>query len=60
MEKKLLIAVDDSRHSENALRYAASLNETVSDSNLSCFTFSPRSLSTCWMKPEPNPGPMPN
>jgi nucleotide-binding universal stress UspA family protein len=31
MEKKILIAVDDSRHSENALRYAAALRETVSD-----------------------------
>ncbi len=31
MEKKVLIAVDDSRHSENALRYAASLRETLSD-----------------------------
>ena len=31
MEKKILIAVDDSRHSENALRYAASLRETVSN-----------------------------
>jgi nucleotide-binding universal stress UspA family protein len=29
MEKKVLIAVDDSRHSENALRYAASLYSTV-------------------------------
>lgn len=31
MEKKILIAVDDSRHSENALRYAASIHETLSD-----------------------------
>jgi nucleotide-binding universal stress UspA family protein len=31
MEKKLLIAVDDSRHSENALRYAAGIYATVSD-----------------------------
>lgn len=31
MEKKILIAVDDSRHSENALRYAAALRETVND-----------------------------
>jgi len=29
MEKKVLIAVDDSRHSENALRYAAGLYEAV-------------------------------
>lgn len=29
MEKKILIAVDDSRHSENAIRYAAGLYETV-------------------------------
>lgn len=31
MEKKVLIAVDESRHSENALRYAAAMNETVSN-----------------------------
>jgi nucleotide-binding universal stress UspA family protein len=31
MEKKILIAVDDSRHSENALRYAATLYETAHD-----------------------------
>jgi nucleotide-binding universal stress UspA family protein len=29
MEKKVLIAVDDSRHSENAVRYAADLHGTV-------------------------------
>ena len=29
MEKKVLIAVDDSRHAENALRYAAGLYESV-------------------------------
>lgn len=29
MEKKVLIAVDDSRHSENTLRYAASLIDSV-------------------------------
>jgi hypothetical protein len=27
MEKKVLIAVDDSRHSENALRYVAGIYE---------------------------------
>jgi nucleotide-binding universal stress UspA family protein len=31
MEKKILIGVDDSRHTENALRYAFSLHETVND-----------------------------
>ena len=31
MEKKVLIAVDDSRHSENALRYAAGLSESVKE-----------------------------
>ncbi len=31
MEKKVLVAVDDSRHSENSLRYAAGLIETVKD-----------------------------
>jgi len=41
MEKKLLIAVDDSRHSENALRYAASLRETVSDLKLVLFHVQP-------------------
>ena len=41
MEKKLLIAVDDSRHSENALRYAASLHETVSDSKFVLFHVQP-------------------
>ncbi|WP_319521942.1 universal stress protein [uncultured Desulfosarcina sp.] len=30
MEKKVLVAVDDSRHSESAIRYAAGLHETVS------------------------------
>lgn len=29
MEKKILVAVDDSRHSENAVRYVAGLQETV-------------------------------
>ena len=41
MEKKLLIAVDDSRHSENALRYAASLHETVNDSKFVLFHVQP-------------------
>ncbi len=31
MEKKVLIAVDDSRHSENALRYAAGLIDSVKE-----------------------------
>ena len=31
MEKKVLIAVDDSRHSENAIRYAASIYAMVCD-----------------------------
>lgn len=41
MEKKVLIAVDDSRHSENALRYAASLRETVSDLKFLLFHVQP-------------------
>jgi len=41
MEKKVLIAVDDSRHSENALRYAASLHETVNDLNYVLFHVQP-------------------
>ena len=41
MEKKILIAVDDSRHSENALRYAASLHETVNDSKFVLFHVQP-------------------
>ena len=41
MEKKVLIAVDDSRHSENALRYAASLRGTVNDSKFVLFHVQP-------------------
>ena len=41
MEKKLLIAVDDSRHSENALRYSASLHETVNDLKFVLFHVQP-------------------
>jgi nucleotide-binding universal stress UspA family protein len=41
MEKKILIALDDSRHSENALRYAASLHETVKDSKFVLFHVQP-------------------
>ena len=45
MEKKILIAVDDSRHSENALRYAASLHETVNDSKFVLFPRAAHDLS---------------
>ena len=31
MEKKLMIAVDDSRHSKNAVRYAAGIHEVLKD-----------------------------
>ena len=31
MEKKILIAVDESRHSENALRYAALTHQQVAE-----------------------------
>jgi nucleotide-binding universal stress UspA family protein len=31
MEKKILIAVDDSRHSKNAVRYAAGIHEVLKD-----------------------------
>ena len=41
MEKKILIAVDDSRHSENALRYAASLHETGNDTRFVLFHVQP-------------------
>jgi nucleotide-binding universal stress UspA family protein len=41
MEKKVLIAVDDSRHSENALRYAAGLAERVNDVKFVLFHVQP-------------------
>ncbi len=41
MEKKVLIAVDDSRHSENALRYAAAIHETVEDLKYRLFHVQP-------------------
>ena len=31
MEKKIMIAVDDSRHSKNAVRYAAGIHEVLKD-----------------------------
>ena len=31
MEKKIVIAVDDSRHSKNAVRYAAGIYEVLKD-----------------------------
>ena len=31
MEKKIMIAVDDSRHSNNAVRYAAGVYEALKD-----------------------------
>jgi hypothetical protein len=31
MDKKLVIAVDDSRHSKNAVRYAAGIHEVLED-----------------------------
>ncbi|WP_419658976.1 UspA domain protein [Desulfosarcina variabilis str. Montpellier] len=41
MEKKVLIAVDDSRHSENALRYVAGLSESVSEMKFVLFHVQP-------------------
>ncbi|BBO83730.1 universal stress protein [Desulfosarcina ovata] len=41
MEKKVLIAVDDSRHSENALRYAAELRGTVQEMKFVLFHVEP-------------------
>ena len=41
MEKKVLIAVDDSRHSENALRYAAGLNEMAEEMKFVLFHVQP-------------------
>ena len=31
MDKKIMIAVDDSRHSKNAVRYAAGIYEVLKD-----------------------------
>ncbi len=41
MEKKVLIAVDDSRHSENALRYAAELVQSVKELKFVLFHVQP-------------------
>ncbi|WP_319407174.1 universal stress protein [uncultured Desulfosarcina sp.] len=41
MEKKVLIAVDDSRHSENAVRYAAGVYETVKEMKIVLFHVEP-------------------
>ena len=41
MEKKVLIAVDDSRHSENALRYVARVYETVEKMKIVLFHVEP-------------------
>lgn len=41
MEKKVLIAVDDSRHSENAVRYAAGIYETVEKMKIVLFHVEP-------------------
>ncbi|WP_054691692.1 universal stress protein [Desulfosarcina cetonica] len=41
MKKKVLVAVDDSRHSENALRYAAGLHGTVHEMNHVLFHVEP-------------------
>jgi nucleotide-binding universal stress UspA family protein len=41
MEKKVLIAVDDSRHSENALRYAAGMAVTVKEVKFVLFHVQP-------------------
>lgn len=41
MKKKVLVAVDDSRHSENALRYAAGLHGTVQEMNHVLFHVEP-------------------
>ena len=41
MEKKVLIAVDDSRHSENALRYAASMVDSVKNLKFVLFHVQP-------------------
>jgi nucleotide-binding universal stress UspA family protein len=41
MQKKVLIAVDESRHSENALRYAAGLSESVRELKFVLFHVQP-------------------
>ncbi len=41
MEKKILVAVDDSRHSENALRYAAGMAATIPGMKLVLFHVQP-------------------
>lgn len=41
MEKKILVAVDDSRHSENALRYAAGMASTIHEMKLVLFHVQP-------------------
>lgn len=41
MEKKLLIAVDDSNHSENALRYAAEINGMMTEAHFVLFHVQP-------------------
>ena len=41
MEKKILIAVDDSRHSKNAVRYAAEAYRTLKDMNFTLMHIQP-------------------
>ena len=41
MEKKVLVAVDDSRHSENAIRYTAGIYETVETMKIVLFHVEP-------------------
>ena len=41
MEKKILIAVDDSRHSKNAVRYAAGAYRTLKDMNFTLMHIQP-------------------
>ena len=41
MEKKVLVAVDDSRHSENAIRYTAGIYETVEKMKIVLFHVEP-------------------
>ena len=41
MEKKIMIAVDDSRHSKNAVRYAAGIHEVLKDMSLTLMHVQP-------------------